>query len=332
MPAPGARLQTVDVLRGLAAFSVSWYHFTTANPGLPGPGLFHESGRHGWLGVDVFFVISGFIIPFALARGGYRIHDYGRFLLKRIIRLDPPYLASIACILAGLALAARVPGLADTGKAVSVTGVLLHLGYLNAFFPYPWLNVVFWTLAIEFQFYLIAGLIYPMLARRSTTARASVFVVAGLLAYFSANEELVLHWLMIFFAGAVVFQFRAGLIGRAALAGWIAGAGVVTIFTHSAAVASVVVSTALLIAFVDLPAPRPLRWLGAISYSLYLMHPLVGGRVMAWAARSPQGPIATTAWLAAAVVASLAAAWGLYWIVERPAQRWSSRIRYRAAS
>jgi peptidoglycan/LPS O-acetylase OafA/YrhL len=331
MPASGARLQTVDVLRGLAAFSVSWYHFTTANPALPGPGWFRESGRHGWLGIDVFFVISGFIIPYALTRGGYRLHDYGRFLLKRVIRLDPPYLASIACILVGLALAARVPGLAGTDKAVSVTGVLLHLGYLNAFFPYPWLNVVFWTLAIEFQFYLIAGLIHPVLARRSSAARASVFVVAGLFAYLSAEEGFVFHWLMIFFAGAVVFQFRAGMLGPAALAGWIAAAGVVTIFTHSAAVASVVVSTALLIAFVDLPAPAPLRWLGAISYSLYLMHPLIGGRIMAWAARQPQGPIATAAWLAAAVAASLAAAWGLYLLVERPAQRWSSRIRYRAA-
>ncbi len=328
MPGPGARLQTVDVLRGLAAFAVSWYHFTTANPALPGPGMFYESGLHGWLGVDVFFVISGFIIPYALARGGYRLQDYGRFLLKRIIRLDPPYLASIAIILAGLALASRIPGLAASDDRVTGIGVLLHLGYLNAFFHYPWLNIVFWTLAVEFQFYVIAGVIYPVIARRSIATRAAVFAGAALLAYLSQDEETVLHWLMIFFAGALVFQFRSGHIGPRALAGWLLGAGAVTIATHGVVVSAVVVGTAMLIAFVEVPAPRPLLWLGAISYSLYLVHPIAGGRVMAWATRA-SGPVGTAGWLLLAVATSLGAAWVLYLVVERPAQRWSSRIRYR---
>ena len=54
----------------------------------------------GWAGVEVFFVISGFIIPFTLWQSGYRLKNYARFILKRIIRLDPPYLLSILLAIA----------------------------------------------------------------------------------------------------------------------------------------------------------------------------------------------------------------------------------------
>ncbi len=54
------------------------------------------SGKYGYLGVDIFFVISGFVIPWSLYRTRYAIRDYPRFLLKRNVRLYPPYLASIA--------------------------------------------------------------------------------------------------------------------------------------------------------------------------------------------------------------------------------------------
>src|ERR1700704_4918895 len=86
-------LTTLDGLRGLAAFSVCWYHltgFSFFDPWL------RASGIHGSLGVEVFFVISGFIIPFALYRGKYRVRNFGRFLAKRVTRLDPPYFATIA--------------------------------------------------------------------------------------------------------------------------------------------------------------------------------------------------------------------------------------------
>jgi peptidoglycan/LPS O-acetylase OafA/YrhL len=332
MRPPGERLPTVDVLRGLAALAVSWYHFTTANPTLPGPGLLRASGEYGWMGVEVFFVISGFIIPFALDRGGYVVRDYGRFLLKRIIRLDPPYLASIAIILIGKGLALRVPALLGTSSPIDPIGVLLHLGYLNAFFHYPWLNVVFWTLAVEFQFYLIAGLVYPVVARGTATSRAMLFLAAGAGAYLVDFEGTACHWLMVFFAGALVYQHRAGQLRAPALCAWLAGAGAVTIVTHGPLVAALVTAAALTIAFVQVRPAAPLLWLGSISYSLYLMHPIVGGRIMNWASRHATGEAAAMAFVALSVAASLAVSWLLYRLVERPAQRWSSRLRYRGAA
>src|SRR5947209_2252350 len=97
-PPSGAadRVEVVDGLRGLASLAVCWYHLVYANHAFAGGGLvaavLRDSARNAWVGVEVFFVISGFVIPLALYRSGYTPRRFGTFMLKRIIRLDPPYL------------------------------------------------------------------------------------------------------------------------------------------------------------------------------------------------------------------------------------------------
>src|ERR1017187_46026 len=157
------RLSTLDALRGLAALGVCWFHFTNGNKAFLPDGLLKSSGAYGWLGVEMFFVISGFIIPYTLQRSGYRSSDYGRFLIKRIIRLDPPYLVAILAVIALNYASAASPGFNGPHFNFSLVQVTLHLGYLNVFFGYPWLNPVFWTLAIELQYYLAVGLLFPLI-------------------------------------------------------------------------------------------------------------------------------------------------------------------------
>ncbi len=59
-----SRLDILDALRGLAALSVAFFHFTNAM----NPTIFQQIANLGWLGVEVFFVITGFIIPYSLGR------------------------------------------------------------------------------------------------------------------------------------------------------------------------------------------------------------------------------------------------------------------------
>jgi peptidoglycan/LPS O-acetylase OafA/YrhL len=81
------RVEIVDPLRGLAALAVAWFHFTNGS-GFVKTEWLRASGRYGWLGVEVFFVISGFVIPYSMYCGGYRPRQhFGRFLAKRIARL-----------------------------------------------------------------------------------------------------------------------------------------------------------------------------------------------------------------------------------------------------
>src|SRR3974390_2377989 len=89
--APNQRIGVINALRAFAAIFVAWGHFVW------GQGKYLAlSGKYGYLGVHIFFVISGFVIPWSLYRGQYALRDYSRFLLKRNVRLYPPYVASIA--------------------------------------------------------------------------------------------------------------------------------------------------------------------------------------------------------------------------------------------
>jgi peptidoglycan/LPS O-acetylase OafA/YrhL len=86
-------LSKIDVLRGLAALAVCCFHFSDDN--YLSTNLFQSAFRYSNYGVDVFFVISGFVIPLALHRSGYGFENIGEFLLKRWRRLYPAFVAAL---------------------------------------------------------------------------------------------------------------------------------------------------------------------------------------------------------------------------------------------
>jgi peptidoglycan/LPS O-acetylase OafA/YrhL len=65
------RIEILGPLRGLAAWRVAWVHFTHDTDFVK-TGWLRASGQYGWLWVQVFFVISGFVIPYSMWCGGYR--------------------------------------------------------------------------------------------------------------------------------------------------------------------------------------------------------------------------------------------------------------------
>jgi peptidoglycan/LPS O-acetylase OafA/YrhL len=88
------RVESVELVRGLAALAVCIFHFTKYL--WPAESITRKVGSFGWVGVESFFVISGFIIPYAMHRAGYQYAHFFRFLVKRYLRLAPPYLVAIA--------------------------------------------------------------------------------------------------------------------------------------------------------------------------------------------------------------------------------------------
>jgi len=143
--APNQRIGIVNALRAFAAIFVAWGHF------VHGQGKYLSlSGKYGYLGVHILFVISGFVIPWSLYRAQYALREYARFLLKRNVRLYPPYLASIAVtILATNFIMAPVLHLPPV--MVSAPDLAAHLAYLNDIIHAPWINVVYWTLESNFS-------------------------------------------------------------------------------------------------------------------------------------------------------------------------------------
>src|SRR5262249_33436290 len=94
----------------------------------------------------------------------------------------------------------------------SIAQLLLHLGYLNTFFGYPWLQDVYWTLGIEFQYYLFVALIYPFLTVRRPVIRAVAMAVLAGTPMLIETPILVFHWLGLFPLGMLAFQYHVALL------------------------------------------------------------------------------------------------------------------------
>lgn len=161
-------ITSVVLLRAIAASWVCLIHLGMITN-------FHGNRIINWIisegqnGVAIFFVISGFILPYSLYKNEYRITRFFKFLLKRSIRIDPPYWVSIVLIflLTPLSL-----------SALNIFTVFLHLTYIVPFVNgVHWYSDVFWTLSIEFQFYILLGLFYPILMRINPKLAIGVLIL-----------------------------------------------------------------------------------------------------------------------------------------------------------
>src|SRR5437868_10968226 len=320
------RIETVDMLRGFAALAVCWFHLTDTNA-IAGSGVLEKSGRYGWLGVEIFFVISGFIIPYALHRSSYTLRHFGRFLLKRITRLDPPYIVSIVIAIIVGYLETMAPHYQGPPFHPGIIRTLLNLGYLNVLVGYPWLNTVYWTLAIEFQYYLMIGLAFPLISSHRRVLRILFFVLLSLLAFKITFPGFIFHFIFLFFMGIALFQHQAGIIKRREFF------VLLPIFTLGAYLTLGLPPTIAGLAVVTAISRLRLRnrifiFLGSISYSLYLFHPPVIKVIYTLGRRFATTDARQTAVILMALAATIVSAYVLYLLIERPAQRWSAQFKY----
>lgn len=342
------RIEVLDFLRGIASLAVALHHFC----GILAPGLLRSASFYGQLGVEVFFVISGFIIPYSLYRGGYTLRNFPVFVAKRVVRLDPPYLVTIALIILLGVVNWYFPFQKGLVFEASVPQVLLHLGYLNTFFGYPWLSDVFWTLAIEFQYYLLMGLVFPLVFSRSAATRTATLVGLGLLSFVIHSPIYIFYFIFLFIMGISTCQYRVGLIGRRQYAATLTAATLCALLSMAtaphddgltpaslawwlrrAAEAAPMTAAGLATVFAILflrVRNRVFYFLGAISYSLYLVHSPVGRRALNVFLRvtGAESELAKIGVIILAVAVSIFAAYLMYRFVERPSQEWSSALRY----
>lgn len=344
------RIQGLDFLRGMASLGVCWFHLTSVTYAKE-TGDFYEfvrlTGKYGWLGVEVFFVISGFVIPYSLHRAKYQLRAYPTFLLKRIIRLDPPYLASIVIILMmAYAFAFYLGEDAQVeGAPVSAPRVLLHLGYLNMFSSNNWLNPGYWTLAIEFQYYLMVGLVYPLLISRRRSLRLGIFFCLAILWFLGDHRLLtdevpystfVIHFIFLFFMGILTFQHNVKIIGRREYLTLLVLSAVGCYLTLGLLPTLAGLFAVYVISSYERTNKAVINFFGKISYSLYLLHWPIGlltiGLVHSKLLRAEGGVLARIFVLATGLGVCVLSAYLLYLFVEKPAQQWSARFGYRAPS
>lgn len=311
------KLEWLEAMRGLAAFWVVLHH-----AGLSVDHFVGSTGGRAWidrgfLGVDFFFVLSGFIIAFASQRLAERGGGVKEYLTARLIRIYVPYLpVGIAMVL----LYQVLPGLSESGRE---TSLLTSLTLLPANQP-PALSVA-WTLVHEMVFYAIYALwfIHRRLFRIVLGVWAVAIITVALAGWeiSRAVSYLLSPLNLCFLAGVAVFHVSQRVRPGAAVAIAVAVIGVALVALQATALTPnrAIIAAAFALLVVSATAPlatkhqvwRPLITLGAASYAVYLVH----NPVQSLAVRVVKGVVpGIGVWPAFAVIVAVATAAGLaYW-------------------
>lgn len=341
------RLPTLDGLRGLAAIAVMLFHCSTVSA------WSHPVATNGYLAVDLFFALSGFVIAGAY---GDRLRDglgVARFVILRIARLGPMHvlgqLFGFVLMTAG-GLIAIGPAIAALTPGLMLLPVPVDAGAIPPVFP---LDGPAWSLFWELAINLVFALMLPLLTTRRLIA--VVIVSAGLLIYTGLHfGSLHVGWdlphllggaprvLFSFSMGALIWRFRpqprTQLIGSAilcavAIACFFSG---ILSWTYDLPVVLVVFPVTLWFAAAWQPEgliASACRALGDLSYPLYVLHLPVIYVVAKLLREIPHTPLAEAAvWIVVAgglVVAS----WWTALLVDLPAQTFlRQRLARRAAA
>jgi len=313
--------------------AVVLFHFTTKFDELYGHAaapLFSVPWGH--LGVNLFFMISGFVIFMTLARTRSAVD----FVVSRFSRLYPAYWAAVALTFT-VVLILGLPG-----KEVSASAAALNLLMFHGLIKVPNVDGVYWTLLIELIFYSWSLLAFQ-LGLLKHIHRILWVALALRLSYFIAlegfdlkfswtlSELLILPYIAWFACGIMVYRLTHGSDARRADIAVIAGAvlliGIVNSW-HLATLALAFTGLLFLATSGRLPVLQfaGLIWLGEISYTLYLLHENIGWALML---KMKAAGLDANLSIALVLLVSCALAWGLTRLVEKPAMAWI-RARYKA--
>lgn len=301
----GSRFEALDAWRGICAIIVVAFHFTAMVPSSLEHSLFI---RNGYLFVDFFFVLSGFVLCHSY-RG--RIGSFGdlkRFAIRRFGRVWPVHAVVLGVFVAVVAVVVdRLPhpavlSITPSGGAYSLDALIPSVFLLNAMGLTPqgtvW-NGPAWSIGAEFYVYLLFAVVLVIAGRRLMLAALALSIAALLFGYLRAPALMNATWdfgfvrcIASFFGGVFAYHVHE-VIGERSLTRatlWEAGAAALAvafvIFASKGAddvsalsLAAPLVFGLAVITFAGeqgflslLLKARPFRALGRYSFSIYMIH------------------------------------------------------------
>jgi peptidoglycan/LPS O-acetylase OafA/YrhL len=357
------RFENINLLRAFAAIAVVVYHVIeygqwTAFP-REGPLLVF---RIGWIGVDLFFVISGFVIARS-ALGMWRQdpeHFPSRYAVRRIARIVPLYL--LTCV---LWVAFFKPDFFEPPATHWLWQIGAHATFTHTFWPSTYGSIVGvnWTLGIEMQFYLLVALLVPWLARTPAWRIYIACVLVtwtwrGTMYYFFGHYEPVRLFTRLMQLPGVLDEFGAGIVLAKLVdrrpapqlrdgflwvaAAIVAGTASMSVYWRNTSYFDIpamavlwrsslgvfflpVVAAAVYLPSVAMTWPlRPIRYLGVISYGIYLWHLFA---IMLWPSNPRLPPLELLGFTLGLTVLFAAASWHFF---EKPILDYGRRFRPRA--
>ena len=195
---------------------------------------------------------------------------------------------------------------------LSLGAIIGNLTYTAPWIGEEWLSPIFWSLAIEIQFYLVAAAFAPVFLSKNRIVIFATLFAISCLSFVPANKTFLFWYLPTFGAGICWYLYITNRLSITDAAAQGLGFAVVAWFTMGIAHA---IAIAFAFAVLAIPLQRTvpiLTFMGTISYSIYLLHSPIGGRVINLATRLPDVLFIKVLALALAVTASFAAAY-LMW-------------------
>lgn len=320
-------IPVIESLRGIAASMVCLFHFFCGNISYISNGnIFKQIAKSGWLGVEIFFVISGFVIPLSMFKNEYKLYKFANFLLSRLLRLEPPYLLSIMTVLVLNYLSTLSNMYQGASFILNPIQLSLHLGYLIAFFQgYDWLIPVYWSLAIEFQYYLVISLLFGFINHRDLSKFWLGVFVLLFLALALPNSKHFFYYSPYFVLGFILFRKMKHNLSDLYFYGFAALVLGLIYFQTGIETVLAALLPFILVRFAPNWNPKLLKFLGMISYSLYLIHVPLGGRVINLSARFVEDEWLRVGLVGLLFVVICVTAYGFYWLIEKPAIVWAKR-------
>lgn len=299
----GQRYAHIDGVRALAALLVVWIHVSESFAKFAGAGHWlHDIARGlgaGTVGVLLFFIVSGFVIPASFSQGAGRLEGLRMFAIRRFFRLYPAYWLSIAGALVTTWWAWRRP--------IDVELVAANITMLQRIFGQRHIQGLYWTLEVELIFYVLCMIAYAagLLHRERYQIVAACLSAGVYLVLYVQNfrgwlgDQLVdhhtlvmVHGLSFMFLGTLLRRWHDGEASRttklAAMAViamqfalWMLavamriGADGELIFPRHEGGAVLAALLFICLGMMVRRTTRTMAWLGLISYSIYLFHPVI---------------------------------------------------------
>lgn len=278
-----SRLEELDALRGLAALAVVLYHYTIRYEELFGHAkTSYLSFTYGNLGVNLFFMISGFIIFMTITRTNH-VKDFAK---KRALRLYPAYIVAVIITF----ISVKIYGL--EGRDVSYFEGFFNLTMLQGFIPgIKPVDGAYWSLVVELTFYIMIGLvlffglkkhIFKLLIGclvasfffQTLSTITDEHIIAKALSFYSID-----NYIHLFIAGIMFYLIREESKTRyyILLVGCLMNQ-----FLFNELIPSLITTLFFIIFYLlinnklKILKIKPLTYLGAISYSWYLLHQNLG--------------------------------------------------------
>lgn len=292
---PHRRILELDALRALAAINLVLFHFThvyAVKFGYSSPLGFEWP--YGSYGVELFFILSGFVNSMSLLRRGQPVD----FVAARLIRIIPIFLLVIIANL-------WIMSLAPMNQTVSTTQFLANMTLLPRVLGYECVDPVMWTLQIEMMFYATLVILFRIGALRryflgwGTLLALSLLVcptldsmetLHGSSGWFAAatgiRRIMLLDFVPLFAIGFLLYMIKTNTGRRwQNIAGILVAAAVfhsIDHGKHNPAATALIIALVTLSAYGRVPILRfgPLVYVSTISYALYLCHNNLGCAVI----------------------------------------------------